>query len=139
MLASGCATRLAVFGSCLLGAGMAFGQLQTPNIGPKDKVDVEAITVTQFGPYPTSIDRVAGPFILYVANRSGQLEDTFSLVVKPAAGSGNSPAAASLLDLHAKRDQHRDHQLIDLLPGSYQLRFKSHPAWVVEIKITAVK
>lgn len=120
----------------LLLAGSLWGQLQAPNVQASDHVDAVAITVTRFGPYPTLVTRPQGPFVLAVVNRSGVLDDTFSLVLKPSDATGSTPAS-SLLDLHSTHSKQRDHQLINPLPGSYQLLFKSHPDWVVDIAITA--
>jgi hypothetical protein len=64
-------------------------------------------------------------------NRSGALDDTFSLVAN-GKGAGNS-----FLDLHSTALRQRDHQIIKPLPGNYQLLFKAHPDWVVNITITA--
>ncbi|MGH9436536.1 MAG: hypothetical protein ACRD22_01245 [Terriglobia bacterium] len=79
--------------------------------------------------------------MLFIVNRSGVLDDKFSLVKKPAAGSaaaseGANSALPSLLDLHSTHRKQRDHRVIDPLPGNYQLRFHSHPQWVVNITIT---
>lgn len=120
-------------------AGIA--QLQTPNLQPGQKVPGVAITITPFGPYPTSIQRAEGPFVLFVVNRSGVLDDTFSLVKKPASSeaAASGPVAGalpSLLDLHSTRGKQRDHRVIDPLPGNYQLRFHGHPNWAVSITIT---
>lgn len=129
-------------GLLLLFTPAMFAQLLTPNLQPSQKVPGVAITITRFGPYPTSIQRPEGPFVLFIANRSGVLDDKFSLVKKLAAGDtaeatgGASAALPSLLDLHSTHRKQRDHRLIDLLPGSYQLRFQSHPNWVVNIAIT---
>jgi hypothetical protein len=124
----------------LLAAGSLWGQLQPVNLTGTGTVDAIAIVITRFGPYPAAVTHPAAPFLLFVVNRSGLLEDTFSLIPKAAAGSAAGATAAastSLLDLHATASRQRDHQLISPLPGSYQLIFKSHPAWTVDITITA--
>jgi hypothetical protein len=119
----------------LLLAGTLWGQLQTPNLQSGTTPDAIAIVVTRFGPYPAAFTHPAAPFLLLVVNRSGVLEDTFSLLPKPVAGI--AAAATSLLDLHATASRQRDHQLINPLPGNYQLVFKSHPDWIVNITIPA--
>jgi hypothetical protein len=128
-------------GALLLFAIGAFGQLQTLHLQPSQKVPAVAITITRFGPYPTSIQRPEGPFVLFIANRSGVLDDKFSLVKKPAAGTAADSETAqtlpSLLDLHSTYRKQRDHRVIDPVPGQYQLRFHSHPKWVVNITITS--
>lgn len=123
----------------LLLAGTLWGQLQPVNLQATDQVDAVAIVVTRFGPYPASITHSQAPFLLSIVNRSGILEDTFSLVLAPIATptQGAAAAATSLLDLHSTASRQRDHQLIRALPGSYQLVFKSHPDWIVGITITA--
>lgn len=124
-----------------------FGQLQPVNLQASDSVDAIAIVVTPDGPYPAVIEHLSKPFVLFVVNRSGILSQTFSLVIKPVAASGNSttsstsastaiPPAASLLDLHSTDTKQRDSQLVFPIPGSYQLRFSGQPDWVVDIKIT---
>lgn len=122
-----------------------FAQLQTPNLQGSEHVDATVITVTPFGPYPTKIKHGPNPFVLVVVNRSGVLDDTFSLVLKSSAEPPDSPSdpsaavqpsAHSLLDLHSTHKKHRDHKLIEPLPGNYQLRFLSHPNWVVDIEIS---
>jgi hypothetical protein len=52
-------------------------QIQTVNTPPADAI---AITVTRFGPYPNTITHANTPFVLDVSNRSGLLEDTYSLL-----------------------------------------------------------
>lgn len=122
--------------ACLpLLAGSLWGQLQTVNLQAADKVDAVAIVVTRFGPYPASFSQPAAPFLLSIVNRSGVLDDTFSLIVKPAAATDAAPT--SLLDLRSTPTRQRDHQILKPLPGNYQLRFQSHPDWVVDITITA--
>jgi hypothetical protein len=130
---------LAWTGLLLLPSATALAQLQTPNVQASTHVDAVAITVTRFGPYPTSITRPQGPFVLFIVNHSGALADTFSLVLKPPASAATTTqgALSSLLDLHSTLIKQRDHQLIDPLPGNYQLRFLSHPNWVVNITIDA--
>jgi hypothetical protein len=120
----------------LLAAGSLWGQLQPVNLTGTETVDAVAIVVTRFGPYPAAVTHPAAPFLLFVVNRSGVLEDTFLLIPKPAAGAAAAAASTSLLDLHATASRQRDHQLISPLPGSYQLIFKSHPGWMVDITIT---
>ncbi len=107
---------------------IAFGQMQTVTGPPADAV---AITVSRFGPYPAAISHVTTPFIIAVVNRSGVLDDTFSLL--QIDGQKNRHG---ILDLHSTQSKQRDHQTIDLLPGDYELRFKSHADWVVNITIT---
>ena len=119
----------------LLLAGSLWGQLQPVNLANGENVDAVAIVITRFGPYPAAFTHSAAPFLLLVVNRSGVLEDTFSLLPKPVAGVAAS--ATSLLDLHATASRQRDHQLINPVPGIYQLVFKSHPDWIVNITITA--
>lgn len=130
-------------GLLLLSASAAFAQLQTPNIKAGDHVGAVAIVITRFGPNPASITQLQGPFVLFVANHSGVLDDTFSLVRKPPesgaeadASAGTGGKLASLLALHSTHRKQRDHKLLDPLPGEYQLRFLSHPDWVVNITIT---
>jgi hypothetical protein len=114
-------------------AASVWGQLQTVNLQGSDKVDAVAIVVTRFGPYPAAFSHPASPFLLSIVNRSGILEDTFSLKLKP---SGAGDAAASLVELHSTASRQRDHQIVKPLPGNYQLFFQSHPDWVVDITIT---
>ncbi len=124
----------------LLVAGSLWAQLQPPNVQAGDQVDVLPIVVTRFGPYPASVTRSQGAFVLAVVNRSGILEDTYSLVLAPAAGAAAGSAQtppASLLGLHSTSSKQRDHQLINPKPGDYQLLFLSHPDWVVTIAISA--
>jgi hypothetical protein len=122
----------------LLTTSAAYGQLKAPALQASDKVDAVAVVVTRSGPYPQTIEHRTGPILLAVVNRSGLIVDTFSLVQAPVSGQAASSAAApSLLDLHSTATKQRDSQLIDPLPGSYQLRFLSHPDWVVDITITA--
>jgi hypothetical protein len=121
--------------SCVsLLAASLWGQLQTVNLQAGDKVDAVAIVVTRFGPYPAVFAHPASPFLLSIVNRSGTLEDTFSLILKPSTASNT--AAASLVDLHSTATRQRDHQIVKPLPGHYQLLFQSHPDWVVDITIT---
>jgi hypothetical protein len=110
--------------------GAALAQLQPVNLQAGDRVDGVAIVLTRLGPYPNAFTHAATPFLLSIVNRSGVLEDTFSLV---AAGKG---AANSFLDLHSTALRQRDHQIVKPLPGNYQLLFKAHPDWVVNITIT---
>jgi len=121
----------------LLMAGTVWAQLQTPNLQSAAKPDAIAIVVTRFGPYPTSITHSPTPFLLSVVNRSGVLEDTFSLVANPSGAVSPLSAFTSLLDLHSTASRQRDHQIIQPAPGDYQLVFKSHSDWVVNIAITA--
>lgn len=121
----------------LLISGTLWGQLQAPKLQSGTTPDAIAIVVTRFGPYPASITHSPGPFLLYVVNRSGILEDTFSLVSNPSGAATPPSSFTSLLDLHSTGSHQRDHQIIQPLPGNYQLLFKSHPDWVVNITITA--
>lgn len=120
----------------LLMVGSVWAQLQTPNLQSTAKPDAIAIVVTRFGPYPASITHSLAPFLLSVVNRSGVLEDTFSLVANPSGAATPPSSFTSLLDLHSTASRQRDHQIIQPLPGNYQLIFKSHPDWVVNITIT---
>lgn len=130
--------RLYGIGAGLLVALSAWGQLQAPTVQPGQQLDAIAIRITRFGPWPASVTHNSAPFLLSVVNRSGIFEDTYSLILKPAAASsGNAATPASLLDLHSTETRQRDHQLIQLLPGDYELHFKSRPDWVVTITITA--
>ncbi len=108
-------------------------QLQPPNLQPSDKPDAVLITVTRFGPYPATISHSGlKPFVLCLVNRSGVLDDTFSLVQGPVG-----VAAVSLLDLHSTAAKQRDHAVIFPLPGTYRMIFQSHPGWSVTFNITA--
>ncbi|MGH9583233.1 MAG: hypothetical protein ACRD4O_09885, partial [Bryobacteraceae bacterium] len=49
-------------------ASAVFAQLRTPQLQPSQKVPAVAITITRFGPYPTSIQRPEGPFVLFIVN-----------------------------------------------------------------------
>jgi len=113
----------------------ALAQLESPNPQPTDNVDVITIRLTRFGAYPASVTHKHGPFVLLISNRSGTLDDTYSLTRKLPAGA-NPAASDSLLDFHSDHTAQRDHQLIKLSPGDYVLRVKSHPDWTVDIKIT---
>lgn len=124
----------------LLTGGSLWGQLQSPDVQASDRVEAVAIQVTRFGPNPVSITRPQGPFLLVIFNRSKVLEDTFSLMLKPSAAASagsDSTGGNSLLDLHSTANGQRDQHLIRPLPGNYELRFRSHPEWVVDITITA--
>lgn len=121
---------LAVLALCM----PAFAQLQ-PSPQVSGAVDIIQITVTRFGPYPGSITHSATPFLLCIVNRSGVLEDTFS-VVQGATQGGQSAPLPSLLDLHSTLSKQRDHALIQPLAGSYHLIFQSHPGWMVNFTIT---
>lgn len=115
-------------------------QLQPVNLQATDQIDAVAIVLTRFGPYPASFTHPATPFLLSIVNRSGVLEDTISIIYNPsgAANPPSSPASVtSLLDLHSTSLRQRDHQIIKPLPGNYQLTFKAHPDWVVNVTITA--
>jgi len=113
----------------------AFAQLESPNPQPTDNVDVITIRLTRFGAYPASVTHKHGPFVLLVSNRSGMLDDTYSLTRKLPA-TANPAASDSLLDFHSDHNAQRDYQLIKLTPGDYVLRAKSHSDWTVDIKIT---
>jgi hypothetical protein len=122
----------------LIAALPAMAQLKPVNLQGSDKPDTVAIRITRFGPYPATVTRQAGPFLLFISNRSGVISDTYSLFLKPAVAVGPVVAdVTSLLDLHSLVNKQRDYQMIDLLPGDYELRFQSHPEWVVSIKVTA--
>lgn len=121
----------------LLLAGTLWGQLPTPNLQSGSTPDAIAIVVTRFGPYPASLTHSPSAFLLSVVNRSGILEDTFSLVSSPSGAATPPSSFTSLLDLHSTGSRQRDHRIIQPLPGNYQLLFKSHPDWVVNIAITA--
>ncbi len=121
----------------LLISGTLWGQLQTPKLQSGTTPDAIAIVVTRFGPYPASITHSQSPFLLSVVNRSGVLEDTFSLTANVSRALTPPSSVASLLDLHSTASRQRDHQIVQPLPGKYQLLFKSHPDWVVNITITA--
>lgn len=123
--------------SCFLTPSAGLAQLTPPNLQADDKVDAVNIRITRFGPYPASITHGPGPFLLFISNRSGALADTYSLLLKPGARASSATPATSVLDLHSTPTQHRDHEMIKLLPGDYELRFLSHPDWVVSTTITA--
>jgi hypothetical protein len=115
----------------------SFAQLQTPNVQAPSQVDIVAITFTPQGPYPSAFTHAASPFVVFLLNRSGELDDTFSLRIKGADSGSGQGAAASLLDLHSTHSRQRDHALISPLPGTYELRSRAHPDQVVEVTITA--
>jgi len=137
----------------------ALAQLVPPTVqaGAEAQMGAVSIRISRQGPYPASVTMPPGPFLLFISNRSGTLVDTYSLILKPvltpvaaasvAATEGNpatttsSPtqtatAPASLLDLHSSQTSQRDHQLIQLLPGEYEIHFLSHPEWRVSITIS---
>jgi hypothetical protein len=136
----GFARFVALSGITLVPFAAAVAQLQPVNLQGNDQVDAVAIVLTRFGPYPNSFTHTATPFLLSIVNRSGVLEDTFSIIRNPS-GTPNPPALAaalsSLLDLHSTHSRQRDHQIIKPLPGTYQIVFKAHPDWVINVTITA--
>lgn len=121
----------------------AAAQLESPTIQSTDKVDIVDVHLTPRGPWPTAITHAHTPFILYISNRSGVLADTYSFILKrPGNGGTNISTAAntamlSLLDLHSDNTKHHDQQIVKPSPGEYELRFQSHPDWIVSFTITA--
>ncbi|HEY7304653.1 MAG TPA: hypothetical protein VH601_11085 [Bryobacteraceae bacterium] len=65
-------------------------QMQTVTTPP---VDAVAITVTRLGPYPNTVTHTNTPFVLDVSNRSGLLEDAYSLL--PAVQQSATPQNAT--------------------------------------------
>ncbi len=112
-------------------------QLTPPNVVSSESVDAINIRVTRQGPYPAAISHKSAPFLLFISNRSGTLVDVYSLIQAPATGLPSVGAVTSLLDLHSDLTRQHDFQVIQPLPGHYELHFLSHPAWVVRITITA--
>jgi hypothetical protein len=95
------------------------------------------VKVTRFGPYPDSIQRPQGPFLLVISNASGAPVETFSLILKPAGTATAAAASVSLLDLHSTLQKQHDSAVIAPLPGAYQIVFQSHPNWHVDLTVTA--
>lgn len=117
----------------VLFASGARAQLTTPSVQAGQHLPVVSITLTRFGVFPKSASIPAQPFFLFILNHSGVLEDTFSLV--PSAAVGGNPGAA-LLSLYSTLTRHRTSQLIQLLPGSYQVTFAAHPGWAFNLTVT---
>ena len=122
---------------CCLAALPLSAQLTPPNVVLSESVDAINIRVTKQGPYPASISHKSAPFLLFISNCSGTLVDIYSLIQAPASGLPSAAAVTSLLDLHSDLTKQHDFQVIQPLPGHYELHFLSHPAWVVRITITA--
>lgn len=117
----------------LLSASGAFAQQLKANDAPaQGDADAVVITFTRLGPYPSSINHTAAPFALCIENRSGVLDDTFSVVQVSGPGNGHGP---SLRDLHSTHGKQRDHGSVHLTPGTYQLISQAHPDWIVTITI----
>lgn len=90
-----------------LGLG-SFFQIGPDKVAPRSPLALGAI-------YPALIQRTGEPVVLFILNRSGVLEHTLSLVLKPAA-SAKAAAAASLLDLDST-DTSRRPQEPSILKG----------------------
>lgn len=114
----------------------AFAGFQPPAVSVPGETDAVVITLTRLGPYPSSIRHTAAPFVLCIVNRSGVLDDTFSVVQVSGPGQGNG-RGPSLLDLRSTRAKQRDRGLTQLIPGTYQFVSQSHPGWIVTITIGA--
>ncbi|HEX4809566.1 MAG TPA: hypothetical protein VH325_11590 [Bryobacteraceae bacterium] len=92
----------------------------------------QPIVISRFGPYPASITRPKGPFMLLIENHSGFTNDTFYVESTTLLGILSSVFAT----LTSTATQRLDYAVLDLVPGSYQLVFPNHPKWKVAITIT---
>ncbi len=97
--------------------------------GKKSNIEVEAVTLLQWGFEPKEITRPKGQFRLAINNQSQMREElTFSLAVDK----GNK---LNDVKLHCG-GKHRWDGLYDLNPGKYQLTVGGHPEWVCTLNIT---
>lgn len=97
---------------------------------PKGSVEVEIVTLREWGFEPKSITRPKGRFFLAVNNQSQLTEQlTFSM----AHEVGNR-LKEDRLDWRAR---HRWNNIFELNPGRYKLTVLEHPEWVCDFSITA--
>jgi len=106
----------------------AAAQLREPRF-PADQTVVpsELITIDRHGLYPKRIIRPEGPFVLFLENRSANLDEEFPVHPDKAQG--------ALFQLKTHKHKAYDYKLIDLAPGTYQFRVKGKPTQVLEIVI----
>jgi hypothetical protein len=97
--------------------------------GNKSNIEVEAVTLLQWGFEPKEITRPEGRFQLAINNQSQMHEQlTFSLAV-------DKGYKLNEVRLRGGSKHHWD-GLYDLKPGKYQLTVGGHPEWVCTLNIT---
>jgi hypothetical protein len=90
----------------------------------------EVVIVNRFGAYPLQITRPQGPFSLLIENRRPNKEETFMV------GPKGSPSVPPVLTLHTHDHVARANGVLDLSPGTYELRLQGDGNTVIEITIT---
>jgi hypothetical protein len=90
------------------------------------KVEVERITVREWGFEPKEIDRPPGPFFLIVQNQSGLEEIDISLVEDSGRPRKKLPDIRNALTAR---------EWLELPPGIYLLKDSKHPEWQCQITI----
>lgn len=96
----------------------------------KGSVEVEIVTLREWGFEPNSITRTKGRFFLAVNNQSQLTEHlTFSM-----ANEVGTRLKEERLDWRAR---HRWNNFFELNPGGYRLTVLEHPEWICHFTVTA--
>ena len=110
---------------------VASSQLRPGNVVPAGRgIASELVSIYRQGVSPQRIERTEGPFVLFIENRSLDLDDKITLHL----GKTNT---ASLLEIVTRHDKSYDYEVIDPQPGTYHLKIAKHPGWEVEVVILA--
>ena len=111
-------------------AVVGFAMRARTNDGPTSKseakLEVERITIREWGCEPKQINRGAGPFLLVIQNQSGLPEIDLSLVEESGRVRNRVPDTRNALTWR---------QRLELPPGTYSIKETSHPDWQCQITI----
>lgn len=128
-----CWTVAVVFGLALVAFAFSYRGGATPQSqNPKGTVkgpqfEAELITLQEWGFEPKEITRPAGPFTAIFKNHSGLRDVELSLVQESGSVLNKIPVTRHALN---------SRQRLQLPPGTYLVKEKSHPDWVCRITIS---
>lgn len=98
-------------------------------VDPKEKIEVQVVTVTPTGIYPTKISRPPGAFTLFLENRTG-FRKALTIHVEAA-----DKTLAKIIDIAEKQSEQGT--LLRLVPGKYTVRIPNQAGSTLEIEVRA--
>lgn len=106
----------------------AAAQNDAQHEGVPTSYHVELITLRPNGFVPREIKRPAGRFVIGIANRTGLKDVELTLI----RGTGIKER-----EVRISRNKPDWRGVVNLVPGTYELREANHPDWICRIELTA--
>jgi len=118
----------ALGGGCIIAAALLFylDLLQAQTRLPDARIETVIITLKHHGFVPKRITRKAGPFLLFVSNRSGQRELSLTLT---------TGRLTPLRPVQIPVQRRNWSESFNLAPGIYLLTDPVYPSWTCTIEI----